>query len=78
MGSDDLFHKRKAKRAEEHRREIARRDPYERILIVCEGEKTEPNYFRWLRDRFRLNSANIVIADKRGGLDPKSLLFKFH
>ena len=39
MGSDDLFHKRKAKRAEEHRREIARRDPYERILIVCEGEK---------------------------------------
>ena len=37
-------------------------------------KKTEPNYFRWLRDRFRLNSANIVIADKRGGLDPKSLV----
>ncbi|MDD5007028.1 MAG: RloB family protein [Syntrophorhabdaceae bacterium] len=74
MGSDDLFHKRRAKRAEQHCREKARRAPYERILIVCEGEKTEPNYFRWLRDRFRLNRANIVIAHKKGGLDPKSLV----
>jgi len=74
MGSDDLFHKRKAQKTELHRRKIARLSPYERVLIVCEGEKTEPNYFRWLRDRFRLNRANIVIADKRGGLDPKSLV----
>lgn len=74
MGSDDLFHKRKAQKAELHRRKIARRAPYERVLIVCEGAKTEPNYFRWLRDHFRLNRANIVIADKKGGLDPKSLV----
>jgi len=74
MGSDDLFRKRKARKAELLRREIARRDPYERVLIVCEGEKTEPNYFKWLRERFRLNRANVVIADKKGGLDPKSLV----
>jgi hypothetical protein len=74
MGSDDLFHKRNAQKVELHRRKIARRDPYERILIVCEGEKTEPNYFGWLRSKLGLNKANVVIADKRGGLDPKSLV----
>ena len=49
MGSDDLFHKRKARTAELHRRRVARRAPYDRVLIVCEGAKTEPNYFKWLR-----------------------------
>lgn len=28
------------------RRKVNNRNPRERILIVCEGEKTEPNYFR--------------------------------
>lgn len=74
MGSDDLFYKRKAQKAELHRRKIARLSPYERILIVCEGEKTEPNYFRWLRNKFGLNRANVVITDKKKGLDPKSLV----
>jgi hypothetical protein len=49
MGTDDLFHKRKARRLETHRREKAKRAPYERILIVCEGKKTEPHYFQGLR-----------------------------
>jgi hypothetical protein len=74
MGSDDLFHKRKARRAELHRRRVSRHAPYDRVLIVCEGEKTEPNYFKWLRSKLGLNRANVVIADKKGGLDPKSLV----
>ena len=74
MGCDNLFHKRKAQKEAKHRRKMAKRDPYERVLIVCEGEKTEPNYFRWLRNRLGLNSANVVIADRKGGLDPKSLV----
>ena len=45
MGSEDLFHKRKAKSAEQLERRKAKRSPYEKVLIVCEGEKTEPNYF---------------------------------
>jgi hypothetical protein len=40
MGTDDLFHKRKARKAESHRRKKAMRAPYERVLIVCEGMKT--------------------------------------
>jgi hypothetical protein len=74
MGTNNLFHKKKARLAESHRREKARRAPYERILIACEGKKTEPNYFRDLRKAFGLNPMNVVIADKRHGLDPMSLV----
>ncbi len=74
MGTDDLFHKRKARQAESHRRKSARRQPYERILLVCEGQKTEPYYFGGLRRALRLNPANVVIADKKHGLDPKGLV----
>jgi hypothetical protein len=74
MGSDDLFRKRKAWKAERHRRRKAKQSPYERVLIVCEGAKTEPNYFRWLRETFRLNRENVVVAHKKTGLDPKSLV----
>jgi hypothetical protein len=74
MGSDDLFHKRKARKAELHRRKKAGLAPYPRALVVCEGAKTEPNYFGWLRNELGINRANVVIADKKGGLDPKSLV----
>ena len=74
MGTDDLFHKRKARLAESHRREKARRAPYERVLIVCEGKKTEPCYFRGLCQDLRLNPKNVVIEDRKSGLDPKSLV----
>ena len=74
MGTDNLFHKRKARLAETHRREKAKRAPYERILIVCEGMKTEPRYFHGLRLALRLHPANVVIEDRKSGLDPKSLV----
>jgi hypothetical protein len=65
MGTDNLFHKRKARQAESLQRKKAKRDPYARILIVCEGKKTEPNYFKDLRKAFGLNPMNVVIADKK-------------
>jgi len=74
MGTDELFHKRKARLAETHRREKAKRAPYERVLIVCEGKKTEPHYFRGLRLTLGLHPANVIIEDKKSGLDPKSLV----
>lgn len=43
MGSDDLFWKKKESLA---RKIGTRGTPKPRILIVCEGEKTEPNYFK--------------------------------
>ncbi len=74
MGTDNLFHKKKAKMTKELERRKHYRAPYERVLIICEGEKTEPNYFACLRTQFGLNRANVVIADKKVGLDPKSLV----
>jgi len=45
MGTDNLFHKRKAKKAVDLARRKALRAPYAKVLVVCEGEKTEPYYF---------------------------------
>lgn len=74
MGNDDIYHKNKFRKAESFRRKKANRDQYERVLIVCEGQKTEPNYFKQLRRHFRLNPKNVVLADKKSGLDPKNLV----
>ena len=73
MGTDDLFHKRKAREAESLRRQAAKRVPYDVVLIVCEGEKTEPYYFKGLRKHLRLSNANIVpsaLYGDFGGLSP--------
>ncbi|NQY64193.1 MAG: RloB domain-containing protein [Alteromonadaceae bacterium] len=72
MGSDNLFHKRKAKATDRLERRKAKRFPYERVLIVCEGEKTEPNYFSELINFYKLNSANVAI-DGTCGSTPKSV-----
>ena len=74
MGTDDLFHKRKAREAESLRRQAAKRAPYDVVLIVCEGKKTEPYYFKGLWVHLRLNNANIVIAHNTMGSDPLSVV----
>lgn len=66
MGTDELFHRRKAKQAEELARRRAKRERYAKVLIVTEGEKTEPNYFRSLKDHLTLNSANVMITGDSG------------
>ena len=62
MGTDDLFHKRKAKKMHDLARRKDRRSPYAKVLVVCEGEKTEPHYFNSLKDHYGLNSANVEIC----------------
>lgn len=73
MGTDDLFHKRKARNAKSFSRRKARRDPYKKILIVCEGEKTEPKYFQGLRDYYGLNTANVEVCGDCGS-SPNSVV----
>lgn len=48
------------------------RDPYDRVLIVCEGARTEPNYFKGLRDHLRIHSANIEIVG--AGATPSKII----
>lgn len=44
-----------------------------RYLIVCEGSKTEPNYFRELRHDLRIRTATIEICGEECGSDPVSV-----
>ncbi|HYW20301.1 MAG TPA: RloB family protein [Nodularia sp. (in: cyanobacteria)] len=53
-------------------RKVATRKLRERFLIICEGEKTEPNYFK----SFRV-PRNVVSVDVRGfGYNPSKLVDK--
>lgn len=72
MGSDDLFHRRKARHGRQLKRRLRRQEPYSKVLIVCEGKKTEPNYFQELRDHYRLRATNVVITGDCGS-DPMSV-----
>ena len=44
--------------------------PHDRVLIVCEGAKTEPNYFQDLRKRARIPTAVIKIMPSALGTQP--------
>lgn len=70
MGTENLFHKRKARA---FKRSGPAREPYEKVLIVCEGSKTEPNYFRGLIDHYEINTANVTV-DGSCGSDPISVV----
>jgi len=54
MGSDNLHHKKRAGRLKRERRKI--REYKNSILIICEGEKTEPEYF----EKFPITNINVV------------------
>jgi hypothetical protein len=51
-------------------RKQARRASYDRILIVSEGSKTEPNYFREIRAAYRLHTANVEVRPSELGTAP--------
>ena len=54
-----------------HRRRPTR-EPYDRVLVVCEDAKAEPGYFRGLIDHYRLSTANVVVLGS--GSDPRFLV----
>ncbi|WP_200258033.1 RloB family protein [Halorhodospira neutriphila] len=57
--------KRKGKSVNQlRRRKKPRRHASERFLIVCEGEKTEPNYFRRLRGFHRLSTMDVSVCGR--------------
>jgi hypothetical protein len=59
------------KAARELLRRKPRLDPRPRILIVCEGRATEPQYFRDFTQEFR-SVVNLVVVDEGG--TPKTLV----
>ncbi len=67
MGRDNHPRERQA-------RQLARKSGqcaiYERVLIVCEGSRTEPLYFRELRAHYRLHAANVEVRPSEYGTSP--------
>jgi hypothetical protein len=66
MGSDDLFRKRKAREGAALQRKKSERARNKRYLIVCEGTKTEPHYFRELLDDLCIRPQVVRIAPNDG------------
>ena len=67
MASDNSPKERQQKQLE---RKQGRRASYDRILIVSEGSKTEPNYFREIRAAYRLHTANVEVRPCELGTAP--------
>lgn len=55
-------------------RKRANRAGYDRILVVCEGTKTEPEYFKEIRQFYRLNTANICVIPSNYGTSPQQVV----
>jgi RloB-like protein len=61
------------RRPESYKRRGPQREPYESVLIVCEGGKTEPSYLNGLKLAHRLSNANIRVTSA-DGTDPVSIV----
>ncbi len=57
---------------------LARKKPvkesYDRILIVTEGQKTEPYYFNEIRSAYRLHTANLKVYPSEYGTEPRQIV----
>ena len=68
MGRDNPPKERQ--KARNLHRKAAKRQPFERLLIVCEGEKTEPLYLEEIRRAFRLATAHVQVWPSADGTEP--------
>jgi hypothetical protein len=67
MGRDNHPQVRQQRQLERKR---GTRPGYPRILIVCEGKKTEPGYFSEIQEEQRLNTAYVQILHSQLGTSP--------
>lgn len=72
MGKDKQPKERQKQR--DLRRRAAIRQPYERLLIVCEGEKTEPHYLNEIRQELRLATAHVQVQPSGFGTEPMQVV----
>lgn len=63
---------RRSRTKNDLRRRERQRASYDRVLIVCEGKRSEFNYFSDLRDEYRLSTVNVEV--KGVGRDPSALV----
>jgi hypothetical protein len=56
------------------KREKPKRTAKERVLIVCEGSKTEPNYLDEIRQESRISSVDVRVLPSALGTEPKQVV----
>jgi hypothetical protein len=61
--------KNRQKSRDIHRR-AASRQAYDRLLIVCEGKKTEPQYLKEICEEMRLSTAHVHVQHSEFGTSP--------
>jgi len=66
--------KNRSRNAASFRRGAPKRPPHPRLLIVCEGSKTEPNYFEEIRQSFRIHGAHIRVVPSGYGTQPMQIV----
>ena len=71
--NDQLFKRRKAQRKADLERRNGFKSEIKRALIVCEGEKTEPIYFKDLIGVLGLTSAEVEVCGDSGAA-PESVV----
>lgn len=59
-------------------RKKPRRPPFDRVLIVTEGAKTEPLYFEDIRKQKRIASAHIAVLHSALGTQPRQVVDSAH
>ncbi len=59
-------------RARRSARRAATRDPRRRLLVVCEGKRTEPEYIKGYQRHVRNASVEVAIPNEQG--DPKKVV----
>ncbi len=64
---------RQARNLKDLQRNKPKRSPYDRVLIICEGRKTEPYYLKSLCYDLRLNTANVDV-DGDSDSSPRSVV----
>lgn len=67
MGKDN---QPKTRQAAQLARKVGQRAGYDRILIVSEGSKTEPQYLSEIRADYRLHTANVQVCPSLLGTTP--------
>jgi hypothetical protein len=50
------------------------RPPYDRVLIVCEGKKTEPQYFEEIRKINRVPPVHVRVLHSDFGTEPRQIV----
>ena len=71
MARNDNF---RARPANALRRKKPTRPPYDRILVVCEGKKTEPNYFEEIRIEARISPIHVCVLPSGFGAQPSRVV----